>query len=73
MMRCAALRCLPGQEWRAGPYEVSNAAHPTYTQLTIRGEPTNSKPGYVLELSSALAAIGATVQQVRPWPRPRPR
>ncbi|GFR47527.1 hypothetical protein Agub_g9245 [Astrephomene gubernaculifera] len=49
------------QEWQCGSIEVSNRLHPDMTQVIIRGEPSAHKPGFLLELASALTGVGAVI------------
>ncbi|KXZ49251.1 hypothetical protein GPECTOR_22g843 [Gonium pectorale] len=49
------------KEWHCGPIEVSNAVDPGLTQVVIRGEPYSHKPGFLLELATALTGVGASI------------
>lgn len=51
------------QEWTYGNIQISNAAHPQYTQIVVRGEPNSSKPGFLLEVASVLSSIGAQIHE----------
>lgn len=60
--------CKPGsvaeqEEWLCGPIQVSNIAHPDFTQVVIRGEPSSNRPGFLLELASALTSVGASIRE----------
>ncbi|KAG2500574.1 hypothetical protein HYH03_001344 [Edaphochlamys debaryana] len=51
------------KEWRCGNIEVSNLVSPDMTQVIIRGEPDGTKPGFLLELTTALTSVGASIQE----------
>lgn len=62
MLYCSPKAGGEQQEWRCGYFEISNMASPSYTQVIIKGEPASYKPGFLLELASALTSSGASIQ-----------
>ncbi|KAJ9522849.1 hypothetical protein QJQ45_023641 [Haematococcus lacustris] len=49
------------QEWVSDNVEVSNSAHPQWTQLIIRGEPP--RHGFLLQVASVLSGTGAVLHE----------
>ncbi|EFJ49612.1 hypothetical protein VOLCADRAFT_89508 [Volvox carteri f. nagariensis] len=58
---CGTEVAVTTHEWRCGAIEVSNNAHPELTQVIVRGEPSAHKPGFLLELTTALTGVGASI------------
>ncbi|GIL75281.1 hypothetical protein Vretimale_7976 [Volvox reticuliferus] len=58
---CGTEVAVTHDEWRCGAIEVSNTVHPELTQVIVRGEPSAHKPGFLLELTTALTGVGASI------------
>ncbi|KAG2443812.1 hypothetical protein HXX76_002155 [Chlamydomonas incerta] len=63
MIMCGPSEAEHQTSWICGAIEVSNEANPDFTQVIIRGEPTSHKPGYLLDLATALTSIGVSIQE----------
>ncbi|GIL51160.1 hypothetical protein Vafri_7229 [Volvox africanus] len=58
---CGTEVAVTNDEWQCGAIEVSNTVHPELTQVIVRGEPSAHKPGFLLELTTALTGVGASI------------
>lgn len=48
-------------EYTCGDIFISNAKHPKFTQVTIKGEP--DRPGFLLEIASVISGIGLEIAE----------
>ncbi|GLC36856.1 hypothetical protein PLESTB_000185600 [Pleodorina starrii] len=61
LVMCESEVAVTQHEWHCGNIWVSNNAHPDLTEVVVHGEPSAHKPGFLLELTTALTAAGGSI------------